>query len=115
MEPEPLSTPPPEPATRLPPAQTNWLLLAGLLLAPAGLALLAAVAKVGGTITVCIPVVGGTIAGIAWGTVLGRRIGKTLGGKILLGVVIGAAFACVSFGLGYGGCMMGGFNIMKAR
>lgn len=115
MDIEPPNTPLPEPASKVPPAQTDWLLLVGLLLAPAVLALLGAVAKARGDIVVGIPVIGGAVAGVVWGTVLGRRIGKTLGGKILLGVVIGAAFACVSFGLGYGGCMMGGFNIMKAR
>src|SRR5262245_12891537 len=106
--------PPPEPISSnaepasAPLPKINWLVFFILLLAPAVLTLLAASAKVDGLAVGC-PLVGGGIAGIVCGTMLARRVGRTSGSKILLGVVFAVLLGLLSFGLGFAGCMLGGF------
>jgi hypothetical protein len=96
--------PPLEPTPR----KTNWLIFFGLLLAPAVFALLAASAKADGFAIAC-PLVGGGLAGIACGTMLAR--GRTHGNKILLGIVFAVLLGSLSFGLGFAGCVLGGFKM----
>jgi hypothetical protein len=98
--------PPLEPAPR----KTNWLIFFGLLLAPAVLALLAASAKADGLAIACL-LVGGSLAGITCGTMLAKKMGRTHGNKILLGVMFAVLLGSLSFGLGFAGCMLGGFKM----
>jgi hypothetical protein len=110
------NVPPPEPispnaeSTSPPLPKINWLVFFILLLAPAVLTLFAASAKADGLAVGC-PLFGGGMAGIACGTILARRVGRTLGGKVLLGVVFAALLGLLSFGLGFAGCMLGGFKL----
>jgi hypothetical protein len=104
-----MDTPNPPPLEPTP-HKTNWLIFFGLLLAPALLALLAASAKADGLAIAC-PLVGGGLAGIACGTMLARQMGRTPGNKVLLGVLFAVLLGSLSFGLGFAGCMLGGFKM----
>jgi hypothetical protein len=104
-----MNTPNPPPLEPTP-RRTNWLVFFSLLLAPAVLTLLAASAKADGLAVAC-SLIGGGLAGIACGTMLARQLGRTQGNKILLGVVFAVLFGSLSFGLGFAGCMVGGFKM----
>ena len=54
---------------------------------------------------------GGGLAGIMCGTMLARLVGQTSRNKIVLGVVFAVLLGLLSFGLGFGGCMLGGFKV----
>jgi hypothetical protein len=107
---------PPEPISpnteSVPPPlhKINWLVFFILLLAPAVLTLLAASAKLDGLAVGC-PLVGGGMAGIACGTMVARRVGRTPGSKMFLGIVFAVLLGLLSFGLGFAGCMLGGFKM----
>ena len=88
----------------------NWGIFFGVLLAPAVVSLLAATAKVDGLAKAC-PFVGGSLAGIACGTILARHVGRTYVGRILLGIVFAVLLGSLSFYLGYVGCALGGYKM----
>jgi hypothetical protein len=90
--------------------RSQWVLIIGLLLGPAILALFAAMAKLE-VVATAIPLVAGGIGGIYLGTFLGRRLGKTTGSKVFLGVLFSAVFGCCIVGVGFFGCMLGGFHL----
>jgi hypothetical protein len=88
----------------------NWLLFWLVLLAPAAISFLAAMAKMDNIAILC-PIVGGGIAGIFCATMLARRIGRTTESKILLGLLFSILLPLFSFGLGFAGCSLGGFQL----
>ena len=88
----------------------NWLLFWIVLLAPAAVAFLASLANFEG-IAVFSPIFGGLIAGNVCATVLARRMGRTRGSKILLGMLFSVLLSALSFGLGFAGCSLGGFQM----
>lgn len=99
----------PPPATTSAP-KLNWLLFLGVLLAPAVAALLGAMGKFEG-LAVGSPLVGGGLAGIVCGVLLGRHVGRTSGARLWLGILFVAVFAVVSFMLSFFGCLLGGFQM----
>ena len=88
----------------------NWLIVIGLLLGPGIVALIGASTKVD-AIAVGSPLAGGAVGGIIFGVMAGRRFGKTVLAKILLGACCAAVFGCLTFGIGFFGCAMGGFQL----
>ena len=94
----------------VPPATANLLIFFAVLLAPAVLALLGALGKIEG-LAVGSPLVGGGIAGIICGIMLARRVGRSTGSRIGLGILFVALFAFVSFTLSFFGCLLGGFQM----
>src|SRR5262245_58236160 len=103
-EPEALPT---EPAPR---PRVNILLLLGLLIGPAVLALLRGLTKVD-LIAVASPLVGAGIGGPVCGVMIGRRFGRTMLPKIALGICCTMLFGCLSLGIGFFGCALGGFKL----
>ena len=99
----------------LPPAlesssKINWLIFFAVLLAPTVFALLGAMGKIEG-LAVGSPLVGGGLAGIICGIMLGRRVGRTSAARVWLGILFVGLFGCVSFILSFFGCLMGGFQM----
>ena len=88
----------------------NWLIFFAVLLAPAVVALLGAMGKVE-PLAVGSPLVGGGLAGIVCGIMLGRRVGRTSAARVLLGILFVGVFGCVSFILSFFGCLLGGFQM----
>ncbi len=88
----------------------NWLIFFAVLLAPAVVALLGAMGKIE-PLAVGSPLVGGGLAGIICGIMLGRRVGRTSAARVLLGILFVGVFGCVSFILSFFGCLMGGFQM----
>jgi hypothetical protein len=103
---EPGSTPTNRPASR----RFRWLVIIVILLAPAVLAYIGAALNSEDS-AVASPLIGGGIGGIYCGMLAVRRFGKTPSVKILLGLLIGAVTACTIIGIGFAGCMLGGFTI----
>jgi hypothetical protein len=99
-QPDPLS---PQPTSR---PRVNWFLLLGFLIGPALLALIGALAKID-FIAVGSPLIGGGIGGIICGMIMGRRYGKTMLAKIVIGIGSAILFACVSLGISFVGCALG--------
>ncbi|HXI70422.1 MAG TPA: hypothetical protein VNN22_08720 [Verrucomicrobiae bacterium] len=93
----------------LPPVSVNWWIFFTILLAPAVLALLGSLLKVGG-LSVGSPLIGGSIAGIVCGILLARRVGRTTGARVGLGFLFVALMGFLSFALAFTGCMAGGFT-----
>jgi hypothetical protein len=107
METNPPEVSVPEPAAR---PGISWLILVGFLVGPAVLALVGALAKVN-ALAIGSPLLGGGIGGVASGILLGGRVGKTVAGKVVAGVLLAVLFACLTLGLGFCGCMLGGFKM----
>lgn len=81
-----------------------------ILVVPAILAFIGAAIKLD-SLAVASPLIGGGIGGIYCGQLFARRFGKTAGVKILLGLVVGCVAASTIVGIGFGGCMLGGFTV----
>ncbi|NOS70924.1 MAG: hypothetical protein HOP33_13460 [Verrucomicrobia bacterium] len=88
----------------------NWLVFFAVLLAPTVVALLGAMGKIE-PLAVGSPLVGGGLAGIVCGIMLGRRVGRTSAARVLLGILFIGVFGCVSFILSFFGCLLGGFQM----
>lgn len=91
-------------------ARINWLIFFAVLLAPAVVALLGAMVK-SEELAVGSPLVGGGLAGIICGIMLGRSVGRTSAARVLLGILFVGVFGCVSFILSFFGCLLGGFQM----
>ena len=100
----------PSVSSLLPPVPVNWFVFFSLLLAPGVVALLGSLAKLDG-LSVASPLLGGPVAGIICGILLARRIGRTPQSRIGLGILFAALLGFLSFALGFGGCMVGGFKM----
>lgn len=98
------------PPAAAPSPKFNWLIFLGVLLAPAMLTLAGAAGKIEG-LAVGTPLVGGAIAGLFCGIYLARRVGRTSAARLWLGFLFVGVFGCVSFSLGFFGCMLGGFQM----
>jgi uncharacterized protein YacL len=88
----------------------NGFLVAGLILGPALLSLVAAMAKLE-SLAASIPVVGGILGGIICGVLFGGRMGKSVGVKVALGFLFAIIFFVLTLGLGFFGCMLGGYSL----
>lgn len=96
----------------LPPAQLNWLIFFAVLFAPPLLALLAARGgRPAEGMAAGIALVGGGLAGIACGVLLGRRLSRTAGMRIVLGLIFAAVLSVVCVGMSCVGCLAGGFRL----
>jgi hypothetical protein len=93
----------PQPPNR---AGMNWPAVFVLLLGPAILALAGALLKLD-TLAVACPLGGSLISALMFGAMM-ARFGKTLLAKILLGILCAAVFGCLTLGLAFGGCALGG-------
>jgi len=103
-------TPASDPPERAKIPRSQWILILALLLGPAILALFAAMAKLD-ILATASPLLGGGIGGIYCGTLLARRLGKTTSAKVLLGILFSGVFGCCIVGVGFFGCMLGGFHL----
>lgn len=110
----PTDLPPPEipgpPRTARP--RFKWWLLVVVLLSPVLLTALSVwlIDRKGDT-SPSIAVLGGGLAGIISGTMLGRYIGKTPQVKIVLSILFAAIFGVVCITMSCFGCMASGYNL----
>src|SRR5262245_31286909 len=88
----------------------NWFVILGWLVGPAILALIGAWAKVP-SLAVGSPLGGGLIGGVVFGGMMARRFGTTVLSRVLVAICCAAIFGCVTLGLGFFGCALGGFNL----
>jgi hypothetical protein len=88
-------------------AQLNWPAVFVLLLLPAALAFTGALMNVDALAIAC-PLGGSLISALIFGDMIGRRFGKTLLARIVLGIACAAVFGCLALGLSFGGCALGG-------
>ncbi len=88
----------------------NWWIFFAALLTPPILTLLASLAKIEAAAT-GIPFLGGGIAGLICGIMLGRRIGKSTTARVLLSILFVAVLGSLTFFLSFMGCMAGGFQM----
>ena len=98
--------PPPVPPTRS--LHWPWFTLA-LLLPPI---LTFATARAGSTdFPMICPFVGGGLAGLVCGILLGRKVGKTSSSVAGLSILFTIVFGGLSFALCFGGCLMGNYKL----
>ena len=90
----------------------HWLIFFAVLLAPViGSCIAGALDSRNGGIAPGIAMIGGGIAGIVSGTMLGCRIGRTTPVKVILSVVFSGAMVAVCVGMSCFGCMVGGYQM----
>jgi hypothetical protein len=88
----------------------HWPLFVAALLLPPMLTFASAMAGWKNFPVAC-PFVGGGLAGLVCGILLGRRVGRTPQARIVLSIVFILAFATLSFGLCFGGCLAGNYQM----
>ncbi|TAK94955.1 MAG: hypothetical protein EPO07_15955 [Verrucomicrobia bacterium] len=102
----------PETAPPPPTAETNWLVFFAVLLAPVILSCIAgALDKPNGGLSPMIALIGGGVAGIICGIMLGLRFGKTTGQKSVLIVGLAIVMVIVCIGLNCFGCLASGYQM----
>jgi hypothetical protein len=96
----------------LPPVKTHWLIFFSVLLAPVLLTILSVRfgAKNGGA-SAGIAIIGGGVAGIICGAMLGRQVGTTRPLRIILGAVFAGILMVVCIGMSCFGCLAGGYQL----
>ncbi len=96
----------------LPPVKTHWLIFFSVLLAPVLLTILTVLlgAKNGGA-PAGIATIGGGVAGIICGAMLGRQVGSTRPLRIILGTVFAGILMVVCIGMSCFGCLASGFQL----
>lgn len=108
------TVPPASPPAETPasPSRFNWLLFFSCLLGPAILTCLAVLIddRSDGPAPI-IGIMGGALGGIGCGIILGRRLGRTSGLKILFGVILAGVCSVVSIALATFGCLASGYNL----
>jgi len=88
---------------------TNWLIFWIALLAPAiGSCIGGALDSRNGSVAPLITLVGGGVAGIICGSMLGRRLGKIQGAKFVLGIILALVMIVVCVGMSCFGCLVTG-------
>lgn len=101
--------PPETPSSR---PRFHWLLFLFSLLAPALLTCLSVFFdKSSNGPAPGVAIIGGAFGGIGCGIILGRRLGRTPGLKILFGVLFAAVCGVVSIALAMFGCLATGYNL----
>jgi hypothetical protein len=96
-----------------PPVQRkfNWIVFSLVLLSPiVGSCIAGALEPHNGDTAPTIALLGGGIAGIVGGTMLGNRIGKTTTTKILLGFLFIVVLATACIGASCFGCLASGYQ-----
>lgn len=101
-------TPPPVPA----PAHFNWLIFLAVMLSPVVLTMLTVLLGVNtGDTAPTVAFLGSGAAGIFCGILLGRRLGKTMSAKIVLGLLFAVAMVVVCISMSCGGCLVSGYQL----
>lgn len=103
-------TPPPD--LNPPPPRFNWRLLLALLVGPALLTCLAVlIDKSSNGPAPGVSIIGGALGGIGCGILLGRRLGRTTGLKILLGLIFAVGCGIAAVTLATFGCLASGYKL----
>lgn len=95
------------------PVKIHWFIFFSVLLAPALLTLLVSFlgrSQANEPISSLIAFFGGIAAGIACGIMLALRLGKTVSGRLGIGLLFSCIFVVICVTLNFFGCMAGGFQ-----
>lgn len=94
------------------PPRFNWLLFLALLLGPAVLTCLSVLINPSSNGPAPgVSIIGGALGGIGGGILLVRRFDRTIGLKILLGVILAAVCAVASITIATFGCLASGYRL----
>jgi len=90
----------------------NWLVFLAVLLAPPLLAALSVLLfDKKGDLAPTVAMLGGGLAGIITGAMLGRRIGSSSSTRIALGILFAFIMAVVCIGMSCLGCVVSGYEL----
>lgn len=96
--------------TALPKARFNWVLfISFLVMAPLG-SLISAAAGLR-DVPVVVALVGGGVAGIGCGILLGAHLGRTSASRVALGILLTVVFVVVCVTASTFGCLAGGYRL----
>jgi len=103
--------PPPGPEPAPPTARLNWIVFLALLLGPAALTSLAAFTDNKSEAAPAFALIGGAVAGVGCGILLGRRLGRGTAARVMLSLVFSAicAIACITIAMF--GCLASGYQL----